>query len=211
MKTIKLFSFMLASAALLASCSNSAESSAETTEATAEVGAPATYNVIPTESNVRWECGTAGATVYSHFGSIQVAEGMISTEGDKIVGGNFSINMSTITPQDNGYSEEHPASDLVGHLSSPDFFDVANFPVAIFRSTSVEGNSLMGELTVRGKTNTETVTIDAVTVQPDGSIKASGTLVFDRQKYDVKWAHYLKDVILNNDIVLNIELTGKKA
>ena len=41
-----------------------------------------------------------------------------------------------------------------------------------------------------------------ISMEIDGeTMKLSGKLVFDRQKYDVAWAHYVQDVILNDDIV----------
>jgi hypothetical protein len=43
----------------------------------------------------------------------------------------------------------------------------------------------------------------------DGKLMASGHLVFDRQKYDLAWEHYLKDVILSDDIKLDISLVAK--
>ncbi|MBK8659129.1 MAG: YceI family protein [Bacteroidetes bacterium] len=47
---------------------------------------------------------------------------------------------------------------LLGHLSSPDFFDIANNPTASFVISSVEGNTAKGTLTIRGKANEETLT-----------------------------------------------------
>ena len=65
---------------------------------------------------------------------------------------------------------------------------------------------MTGNLTVRGVTNMEVlqnVSIDSAT----GTITAA--LTFDRQKYGVAWASPMKDMVLSNDIVLNIELKAK--
>jgi len=40
---------------------------------------------------------------------------------------------------------------------------------------------------------------------------ANGTLVFDRQKYDVAWEHFLEDTVLSDDITLEITLVAKGA
>jgi len=203
----------IASGALLVSCSQgNTETSNETAEATetaetTEVAESATWTVNTDESNVRWEGGTAGAMVYSHFGSIKIKSGSVTTDGGAISGGTFEIDMTTINPEDDGYSEDHPASDLVGHLSTPDFFNTAEFPTASFTVKSMDGNTITGDLTIRGNTNEETIALESMEIA-EGNMSATGTLVFDRQKYDVAWAHYMEDVILSDDITLNITLVA---
>jgi polyisoprenoid-binding protein YceI len=95
------------------------------------------------------------------------------------------------------------AEKLVGHLSSADFFDVANHPTASFEITEVaeDGSSAKGKLTVRGITNEETV--KNITLA-DGTL--NGTLTFDRTKYDVAWTHPVKEMLISNDIALVIAL-----
>jgi polyisoprenoid-binding protein YceI len=171
----------------------------------------ATWVVDAEKSNIRWTGGTAGAVVYSHYGDIKVASGKLTTEGAYISAGEFAVDMTSIDPKDEGYSEEHPASDLVGHLSSPDFFNAGEFPQARFEVVRVEGSKVIGNLTIRGITHEEVIDIDQITMSENGMMKASGVLVFDRQKYNVAWAHYLKDTILSDDIKLEISLVATKA
>jgi len=51
-----------------------------------------------------------------------------------------------------------------GHLKSPDFFDVANFPTMTFKSTSVKSVNgklqLIGDLTLHGQTKSVTLDVD---------------------------------------------------
>ncbi|ADV82481.1 YceI family protein [Terriglobus saanensis] len=51
-----------------------------------------------------------------------------------------------------------------GHLKSPDFFDVANFPTLTFKSTSVKNVNgklqLIGDLTLHGQTKSVTLDVD---------------------------------------------------
>ena len=177
-----------------------------------EVAMAATWSVNPAESNLRWEGGTSGAQVYSHFGNIMLKEGKVMTEGETITGGSFVVDMTSIDPKDEGYSEEHPASDLVGHLSTPDFFAVEEHPTASFNIKSVNGNTITGDLTIRGKTNEESLEVKEMSMSEDGNtMTANGSLVFDRQKYDVAWEHYLQDVVLSDDITLEITLVASKG
>jgi polyisoprenoid-binding protein YceI len=199
---------------LLASCGGgeTAETTNETAPAKEEMTASeaTSYTVNTAESNIRWEGGTAGVTVYSHFGNIKLKEGSVEVTGDKITGGTIVVDMKTINPKDEGYSEENTPQDLVGHLSTGDFFLVEEFPTATFEITGSEGNNVMGNLTIRGNTNPETIVVENVTMGEDGSISATGKLVFDRQKYEVKWAHYLKDVVLKDEIDLTFNLVASK-
>lgn len=214
MKHTSLF-FSLIAAGALASCSGSGEqntTAAETTATTVAAAEKATWTVDPNASRVRWEGGTAGAMVYSHFGVIKVKEGALTSEGNVITAGDIVIDMTTISPEDNGYSAENPKEKLVGHLSTGDFFLVEEFPTASFKVKSVQGSTMTGDLTIRDKTHEETVNLNTVEISPDGSLmKASGTLSFDRQKYDVKWEHFMKDVVLSDQIKLDITLVAKKG
>ena len=41
-------------------------------------------------------------------------------------------------------------------------------------------------------------------------VNVSGKMVFNRQNYDVAWVHYMKDMILSDDIALTITLVATK-
>ncbi|MCB9192786.1 MAG: YceI family protein [Flavobacteriales bacterium] len=207
MKTTKLLlTFTAAGTLFLASCGGGHEHSNEseaTSEETAAVEA-VTKTVDPAASTVNWVGKMIG--IKAHNGTINLQEGSLTMEGDKIVGGSFVVDMSTITPLDENYapdgSEQGTREMLVGHLSSGDFFAVEEYPTATFEVTGTNADgSVSGNLTVRGKTNQETVTDVVVS---EGTV--SGTLVFDRKKYDVAWDSPMKDAVLSNDIELQIEL-----
>lgn len=210
MKKQLLFSAFALTSLVFASCSNSETPTTET-EAAAPAAESKSWAIDTEQSRIKWEGGTSGVMVYSHFGSIKIKEGSLTTEGNNITGGNFVVDMTTIKPEDNGYNEENTPEKLVGHLSTGDFFLVEQFPTASFAVKSMNGNTLTGDLTIRDKTNEETVNLAAVEMNPDGSMKATGTLVFDRQKYGVAWAHFMKDVLLKDDISLEVTLVGKAS
>ena len=137
-------------------------------------------------------------------------EGSLTTKGGALTAGTFTVDLTTITPTDSNYDKkDRTAANLVGHLSSPDFFDVANHPTATFVINSVNGNEATGTLTIRGKSNEETIK-NIVINETDGAISATGTLTFDRQKYDVAFKMSVKDMVLSDDITLNVTLTGTK-
>ena len=205
----------IAVAVALQSCGG--EKAAETTEEPVEEVAEATpenWMVDTKSSMVMWEGGTSGAQVYSHNGNIAITEGSLVTTDGSVTAGKVVIDMTTIMPTDAesfSYSEQLSKEDLIGHLMSPDFFDAENHPTAMFEVTGSEGNTVNGNLTVRGKTNPESLTIESMEVAEDGAAMIKGSMTFDRQKYDVAWEHYLQDVILSDDIKLDFNITAKKA
>lgn len=208
-------------ASVLVACSPSeAEQKAARDQAIADSIAAAAsaehhYDVDVAASTIKWQGNVTGAKVYSHFGNISLGNGAFTTKGGSLVGGKFVVDMNTITPLDANYapdgSKEGTKANLIAHLSTADFFDTANHPRATLTITGGSGSTATGDLTIRGKTHSETITDIVITENPDGSAKASGKLAFDRQKYGVSWAHFIKDALLADNIELTVELTGMAA
>lgn len=209
MKKIVLnLSLVLAAAFMLASCNNK---TAETAEETA-VDSSAIENVytINTDASSKVEWKGEMLKMYSHNGTLAVKEGSLTTKGGVITAGTFTVDLTTITPTDSNYDKkDRTAANLVGHLSSPDFFDVANNPTATFVISSVNGNEAKGTLTIKGKSNEETLK-NIVITETEGTVTATGTLNFDRQKYGVSYKATMKDMVLGDDIALTISVSGKK-
>ena len=143
----------------------------------------------------------------SHEGTIALKTGTLKFEADKLIGGNFSIDMTTITNTD---IEGEYAQKLEGHLKSDDFFGVANHPTAeiIFTSVKASGKNsytIVADLTIKGKTNPVTFELSIY-----GS-KATAAIKIDRTKYDVKYGSSsffdnLKDKAIYDEFDLVVDL-----
>ncbi len=211
----KLFTALSMTALFLVACGPSeAEIQAKKDQAIAdslamEAGKIVTYTIDPTSSGVMWSGNMTGAKIYSHSGDMKLAKGELITKGGVLQSGAIVVEMNSINPTDDGYSAEHPKEGLIQHLSSADFFDVANNPTAMLKILGAEGNTAKAELTVRGKTDTETITEIEMTTNDDGTITASGKLTFDRQKYGVAFPGPAKDLVIADNIDLTVKLTGK--
>ena len=172
-----------------------------------------TYTLDGAASKLNWTGTMAG--IKSHTGDLKFTEGTIMTKGPTLTGGSFTIDMKSYVMTDTNYAPDGAAqgtrANLMGHLMSPDFFAVDSFPTSTLKITAVTGNTATADLTVRGKTNSETITDIVVTPNADGTVSASGKLAFDRQKYGVSWDSGSKDAVLNNNIELNVQLVGKAA
>lgn len=194
----------------LAACGGTekkAEDKAESKEtAKTEVKAVAEeFTITPQESKVVWSGEVLG--VYEHRGTVEVVDGNLEIEGEKVNGGNFTVDLRTMTATDENYTPEEGKSKekLIEHLSSPDFFDVENHPTSTFEIISHDpaNNTLKGNLTVRGVTNEETVT--DVTINKEDRT-ANGKLTIDRKKYDVAFTHPAQDVVISDDVHLEVKL-----
>ena len=198
------------SATALFACGNAGT---ETTEATTEevaVVESVNYTADTEASMVNWRGEVAG--VYGHDGFVKLKSGSLTVAGDAITGGEFVIDMTNIVPTDSASYKDEDGSritDLQGHLSTEDFFATETYPTASFTITKVEGNMVTGNLTIRDKTNEETIEI-ASTDMTDSGVSITGKMVFNRQNYDVAWVHFMKDMVLSDDIALNITLVATK-
>ena len=159
------------------------------------------YKVDTTNSSISWIGTMVG--IYKHNGLIGIKEGNLSWNGNTFYEGQFSINMNSITQLDTLYKTEE--NKLVRHLESEDFFDVTNHPTASFTITesNSEENSITGNLTIKGITNTETV--NEIFFDKENSI-VTGIISFDRQKYGVLYKGSSKDMLISDEVNLKINL-----
>ncbi len=144
----------------------------------------------------------------SHEGTIALQSGILTFEDDKLVGGEFVIDMTTITATD---LEGDYKGKLEGHLKSDDFFGVTTFPTATLvfkdvKSTGKNSYAVNSDLTIKGITNPVSFDISVY-----GS-KATASVKIDRTKFDVRYGSIsffdnLKDKAIYDefDLVTDLE------
>jgi polyisoprenoid-binding protein YceI len=175
-----------------------------------------TYKVDPKDSTVNW---TGSKKIGAkHFGKISVKEGEIVTnEKNEPIGGNVVIDMTTISDQDMA-GDPTNQKKLQGHLSSPDFFDVAKYPTSTFKITSIskkgKDHVVKGDLTMVGQTHP--VEFPAKVTKDTLGWTGEGKIVIDRTKWNLKYGsgNFFKelagDKIINNEIELDLKLVARK-
>ncbi|AUP81112.1 YceI family protein [Flavivirga eckloniae] len=119
----------------------------------------------------------------SHEGTISIQSGFLNFEADKLTGGEFVIDMTTINTTD---LQGEYKGKLDGHLKSDDFFGTSKYPTAklVFTEVKASGKNayaVTGDLTIKGKTNAVQFTISVY------GNKATASLKIDRTKYGVKY------------------------
>ena len=205
-----------AAAIIFASCGGGEEPVAVTEpEAPAEPEVTAaTYNVSSENSVLTWKGEKLG--MYDHHGVITISGGTLSTEGDAITAGNFTVDMATMVETDQEDAEK--AGQLVGHLSSPDFFDVATFPTSTFEITEVVAGDngsakIKGNLTIKDQTNG--IEFPATVSMTDGQVNAKAEFTIDRNQWGVSYGSGLAgavgDQVISDDITFTVDLVANKA
>ena len=202
MKNITLIAFTFIITLFISSCGNTEINKQDAPSEVQEVDSVLkSLNINTSTSSVEWKGVMVG--IYSHNGFVSIKEGNLVWQGNLITGGSITIDMETMTQSDSLYKTEE--NKLVAHLESPDFFDVANFPTATFEITSSEKstNTVYGNLTVRGITDSEVVEDVIFGVEKKS---ATGTLKFDRQKYGVAYKGSKKDMLVGDEVEMTISL-----
>ena len=92
-------------------------------------------NINIEKSNIKW-IGEYTFYFGGHDGDIAFKEGYFIKTNAIITGGEFIIDMNSITNNDIKIKDANLS--LVNHLKDPDFFDVKKYPLASLKITSVE-------------------------------------------------------------------------
>ena len=162
-------------------------------------------------STVKWLGAKATG---QHNGTISIQEGKLELNGDNLIGGSFSIDMTTISCED---LPGRGKAKLENHLKSDDFFGVEVHPLATFKITNVKakGNGtyeVTGDMTI--KNITKEVAFMAKLTQAGNQLQATATLTIDRSEFNVRYGSgsffdNLGDRLIYDDFELTIALIAK--
>lgn len=153
-----------------------------------------------------------------HNGTINIQSGNLVVEGDRLTGGDFTIDINSIKVldvKDEGYNAK-----LVGHLKAPDFFDAAKYPTATFKITKATPKGgvnydIAGNLTINGVT--QAISFPAiVNIDKKGSANASAKFEVDRTKFGSKYASKsffdtIGDKAIYDNFTVDIKLSTVKT
>lgn len=160
-----------------------------------------------------------------HHGYVKLLAGEIQVDNNEIRSGYFIINMNSITDTD--LADKSSNAKLIGHLKSPDFFDVQKYPSGSFAITRVtripvasagtgeikSTHKIEGDLTL--KNITKKISFDASVNTLNGKLTATSLpFTIDRTHWDVNYQSKsvtaaLKDQYIFDEITLTIDLVTK--
>lgn len=143
----------------------------------------------------------------SHNGTISIKSGVLEFDKDKLIGGEFVVDMTTITCDD--LTGEYKGK-LEGHLKSDDFFGSSKFPASTMKFTSVKmtgknSYKVTSNLTIKNITKPVTFELGVY-----GS-KANATVKIDRSAFDVRYGsasffNDLQDKVIYDEFDLVVDL-----
>ncbi len=170
-----------------------------------------TYEVEPGQSQVIWKAKKVSG---GHEGTVALQSGSFRMEGDQLVGGSFVMDMRTIACTDlSGGSK----GKLEGHLKSPDFFSVEDFPTASFVITKVtaQGDQYKVDGTMVIKNIAQDVSFMADVKNEKGQMTATADFKIDRSKFNVRYGSGsffddLGDNLIYDEFDLSISLVASK-
>jgi polyisoprenoid-binding protein YceI len=144
-----------------------------------------TVGVDTTASVITWK---GYKVTGSHTGTIKINAGNLQMQDDQLVGGSFTIDMTTINCTD---LEGEYKGKLEGHLKSADFFGVEKYPTATFKITSVVSRGTPGDYKITGnltiKETTKPVRFNVNIAEEGGKQIATGDVQIDRSDFDIRY------------------------
>lgn len=198
----------------LAACEDPAKNktkavTTEPTPAAVEPKAAATsvvkYTFDQTASKVEW---TGSKVTAKHEGSFKTFSGTVSLVDQAPEKSSVTVDIET----DSLFSAE--GDRLVGHLKSPDFFDVAKFPKASFASTAVKAggdkgasHTVTGNLTLHGVT--KSITFPATIKTNTGGVDIDAEFSINRKDFGLVYAGKPDDLI-RDDVVIRLTIRSRK-
>ncbi|MDN3546960.1 YceI family protein [Mucilaginibacter aquaedulcis] len=167
------------------------------------------FNIVSPLSNINW---VGRKVTGSHNGSIAIKNGEIILNNGKLAGGKFTVDTTSIKILD--VTDPETNAQFLAHLVSDDFFASQKYPESTLEITSVDGNHVDGNLTIKGITHP--VGFDVTINVNNDELSATGKLVIDRTKYEMKFrsGNFFKDLgdnLIYNDFDLNIIVIAKAA
>lgn len=163
-------------------------------------------------SSLKW----IGSKIYeSHEGTIKIKSGYLTIKDNRLAGGEFVIDMTTIENTD---MQDRRKEKLESHLKNEDFFDVVNHKNSSLKIKKVEWiedthYKLSADLMIKGITN-EIMFVADVKIKKSAFL-AIAKIKIDRTKWDIKYKsgsffEDLGDRAILDEIVLDVFLLSDK-
>ena len=160
------------------------------------------YTIDPSASQLIWT-GYAEVGSWAPSGTIQLAKGQVTRNGNQISNATITLDMTTI---------RHENGQLQTHLRDEAFFDATRFPTATFVLRALTGTTATGQLTLKGIT--KSVSFPVVVSQESTGLHIKGRAVIDRTQFGIRYNSTsffsgLGDQAIKNEFALTFDVVAK--
>jgi polyisoprenoid-binding protein YceI len=172
------------------------------------------FKIESAHSSVNW---IGKKVTGAHNGTINIKEGNFTFSNGDLIGGDVIIDTASIVILD--VTDPDTNQQFAGHLASDDFFSIEKFKTASLNITDVSKQSpsnyfVEGKLTIKGITHP--IAFNLETKTNGSALNASGKIIIDRTKYDMKFRSgnfftNLGDTLIYNEFELDVNLTATLA
>ncbi len=161
-------------------------------------------NIDINKSTIKW-IGEYTFYFGGHDGYINFKEGYFIKTGDVISGGEFIIDMNSITNTD--IKKVKANEGLVNHLKDPDFFNVKKYPLAKLTITKVKYSDktharLEANLTIKGITKPMNFRVEFNYNKKEMKTRFK----IDRRRWNVNYQSKFKDSAISDAIGFEISI-----
>ena len=209
----KYFSVFIVWTILLSSCGEKNESNPVNRNINQKVINVGKYKVDDINSKLVWKGKQLSSK--EHDGTLNLNGGIVTIDESGNISGQIKIDMQSIntTNLEGAWKDK-----LDGHLKSPDFFSVSNFPNALIKFSGNQNMSNNGEINFEGNLTIKEIThptkFSAKLNQIGDKVFATGLVSFDRSKYDVRYGsgkffENLGDKLIYDEITVNVSIVAK--
>jgi polyisoprenoid-binding protein YceI len=150
-----------------------------------------------------------------HTGKVQLSAASLLFQQDALVGGEFTVDMNTITVED--ITDAQHNKDFIQHISTEDFFETSTYPAAIFVITEVRSVSetefdVTGNMTI--KSVTQPIQFKATVLKEEKLRRANATIQVDRTKFGIEYGSQgkrgsEKDWFIYDEFTLNVNILSE--
>ncbi|MFM2162513.1 MAG: hypothetical protein RLZZ383_2025 [Pseudomonadota bacterium] len=134
-------------------------------------------------------------------------DGALELEGESLKAAAFVVQMASLEADD---------PKLTDHLKNADFFDVAKFPTAAFKTTQITArpgadgatHEITGEFEIHGMK--KTFTFPAKVAVSAASVTADAKFVLDRKDFGVTYPG-MKDNLIQDNVEMTLSLTAPRS
>ncbi|MDO3693252.1 YceI family protein [Wenyingzhuangia sp. chi5] len=160
------------------------------------------WAIDPTHSEVAFKVKHMMiSTVTGHFENFNAS---LETESEDFKGAdfNFTAQIESINTKN---------KDRDAHLKSDDFFNAETYPEMTFKSKSFDGETLIGDLTIRDVTKEVSLAVElnGVAVDPYGQTKAGFEILgeINRKDFNLTWSAVTEagSVVVSDKVKLVID------